>query len=430
MRKNNIYLNILKQKYKGKKVKNPKGGLTAAGRKYFKRKEGANLKPGVKGKANTPEKKRRKGSFLTRFYTNPRGPMKDKKGRPTRLALAARAWGEAAPSTRQQAQKLAAKGRRMLDRYQASKKTKKSLFKEGGGAGGGGGAATSGGFGSGGGTVFTSTNSGIFTPTYGGGGYKRKKNHIREIKRKKDKKSGIDRLSRFLREFTPEKKALEKMYSINATQPLVELMNSVMKSQYPNGRGYGGNLGMKVLDWKKPNTNEEPPKVSEFKGRKRDEKDNDAVIEQKYMEQRIKNLDDESRKKGRDQATEDEVASAANPGLVTLKSYSSGATSSLSPTMRETNPYKRGGDKDKIDDNPEIEKDAPDELEKFMTNLEKYSGYSAATTQTTFAERETLDDKKQEIEVLDDENDEEEQIQPPKGQKKTYSTGDGGGYSM
>jgi hypothetical protein len=426
----NMYLNILKQKYKGKRIKSPKGGLTAAGRKYFKRKEGANLKPGVKGKANTPEKRRRKGSFLTRFYTNPRGPMKDKKGRPTRLALAARAWGEAAPSTRQQAQKLAAKGRRMLDRYQASKKTKKSLFKEGGGAGGGGGAATSGGFGSGGGTVFTSTNSGIFTPTYGGGGYKRKKNHIREIKRKKNKKSGIERLSRFLREFTPEKKALEKMYSINATQPLVELMNSVMKSQYPNGRGYGGNLGMKVLDWKKPNTNEEPPKVSEFKGRKRDEKDNDAVIEQKYMEQRIKNLDDESRKKGRDQATEDEVASAANPGLVTLKSYSSGATSSLSPTMRETNPYKRGGDKDKIDDNPEIEKDAPDELEKFMTNLEKYSGYSAATTQTTFAERETLDDKKQEIEVLDDENDAEEQIQPPKGQKKTYSTGDGGGYSM
>ena len=426
----NMYLNILKQKYKGKRIKSPKGGLTAAGRKYFKRKEGANLKPGVKGKANTPEKRRRKGSFLTRFYTNPRGPMKDKKGRPTRLALAARAWGEAAPSTRQQAQKLAAKGRRMLDRYQASKKTKKSLFKEGGGAGGGGGAATSGGFGSGGGTVFTSTNSGIFTPTYGGGGYKRKKNHIREIKRKKDKKSGIERLSRFLREFTPEKKALEKMYSINATQPLVELMNSVMKSQYPNGRGYGGNLGMKVLDWKKPNTNEEPPKVSEFKGRKRDEKDNDAVIEQKYMEQKIKNLDDESRKKGRDQATEDEVASAANPGLVTLKSYSSGATSSLSPTMRETNPYKRGGDKDKIDDNPEIEKDAPDELEKFMINLEKYSGYSAATTQTTFAERETLDDKKQEIEVLDDENDEEEQIQPPKGQKKTYSTGDGGGYSM
>tara|TARA_Y100001937_G_scaffold49831_1_gene69391 strand:+ start:8484 stop:9755 length:1272 start_codon:yes stop_codon:yes gene_type:complete len=420
----NMYLNILKQKYKGKRIKSPKGGLTAAGRKYFKRKEGANLKPGVKGKANTPEKKRRKGSFLTRFYTNPRGPMKDKKGRPTRLALAARAWGEAAPSTRQQAQKLAAKGRRMLDRYQASKKTKKALFKEGGGAGGGGGAATSGGFGSGGGTVFTSTNSGIFTPTYGGGGYKRRKNHIREIKRKKDKRSGIERLSRFLREYTPEKK------SINATKELTELIKSVTKSQYPAGRGYGGNLGMKVLDWKKPNTDEEPPKVSEFKGKKQDEDNNDAVIEQNYMEQKIKNLKDESRKEGRDQATEDEVVSAANPGLVTLKSYSSGATSSLSPTMRETNPYKRSGDKDKVDDNPEIAKDKlTDLIDKFL-DIEKYSGYSAATTQTTLPEREILEDKKQEIQVLDDDDVEDQEVQPPKGQKKTYSTGDGGGYSM
>jgi hypothetical protein len=107
-----------------KRIKDPKGGLTAAGRKHFKRKEGANLKPGVKGAANTPEKRRRKGSFLTRFYTNPSGPLKDKKGKPTRLALAARAWGESAPSTREQAQKLAAKGRRMLESYKASKKAK------------------------------------------------------------------------------------------------------------------------------------------------------------------------------------------------------------------------------------------------------------------------------------------------------------------
>ena len=427
MRKNNIYLNILKQKYKGKKVKNPKGGLTAAGRKYFKRKEGANLKPGVKGKADTPEKKRRKGSFLTRFYTNPRGPMKDKKGQPTRLALAARAWGEAAPSTRQQAQKLAAKGRRMLDRYQASKKskpTKKAMYKDNGGGAGGGGAATSGSFGSGGGTVFTSTNSGIFNPTYGGGGSKRKRNHIREIKRKKDKRSGIERLGRFLNEYTPVPK------SADLSKALIELMNSVMKSQYPNGRGYGGNLGMKVLDWKKPNTNEEPPKVSEFKGKDNDKDDNAAVLEQKDVEQKIKNLNDQSRKEGRDQSTEDEIVSAANPGIVTLKSFQSAASTGLSPTVREANPYKRGGDKDLIDDNPEIEKDPEDELEKFVTNLEKYSGYSAGTTQTTFAERETLEDAKQEIEVLDDDNDEDEEIQPPKGQKKTYSTGDGGGYSM
>lgn len=104
------------------KLKDPKGGLTAAGRAYFKRKEGANLKPGVKGAADTPEKMRRKGSFLTRFYTNLSGPLKKQNGDPTRLALAARAWGEAAPSTPAAAARLAAKGRALLKRYQASKK--------------------------------------------------------------------------------------------------------------------------------------------------------------------------------------------------------------------------------------------------------------------------------------------------------------------
>ena len=39
-------------------LKDPKGGLTAAGRAHFKKKEGADLKPGVKGKADTPEKQR------------------------------------------------------------------------------------------------------------------------------------------------------------------------------------------------------------------------------------------------------------------------------------------------------------------------------------------------------------------------------------
>ena len=106
-------------------LKDPKGGLTAAGRKKFKRTEGANLKPGVKGPADTPEKMRRKGSFLTRFFTNPSGPMKDDKGRPTRLALSAAAWGEPVPQDASDAAALAAKGRRMLDRYERAKKNKK-----------------------------------------------------------------------------------------------------------------------------------------------------------------------------------------------------------------------------------------------------------------------------------------------------------------
>lgn len=106
---------------KGEKLRDPKGGLTAAGRRFFARTEGANLKPGVKGPADTPEKMRRKGSFLTRFFTNPSGPMKDENGEPTRLALSAAAWGEPVPQNMEDAAALAAKGRRLLERYNSQK---------------------------------------------------------------------------------------------------------------------------------------------------------------------------------------------------------------------------------------------------------------------------------------------------------------------
>ena len=103
-------------------LKDPDGGLTPAGRAHFKKTEGANLKPGVKGPADTPQKMRRKGSFLTRFFTNPSGPMKDESGKPTRLALSAAAWGEPVPQNTEDAAKLAAKGRRLLDKYDGAKK--------------------------------------------------------------------------------------------------------------------------------------------------------------------------------------------------------------------------------------------------------------------------------------------------------------------
>jgi len=70
-----------------KKHKNPKGGLTQAGRDYFKRKEGANLKPPVKKGVNS-----RRVSFAARF-AGMKGPMKNPDGTPTRKALALRAWG-------------------------------------------------------------------------------------------------------------------------------------------------------------------------------------------------------------------------------------------------------------------------------------------------------------------------------------------------
>jgi len=97
--------------------KDPKGGLTAEGRRYFARKEGAHLEPGVKGPADTPDKLRRKGSFLRRHFANLRGPLLDDAGKPTRLALSAHAWGESVPKTLAAARLLAAKGTRLLARY-------------------------------------------------------------------------------------------------------------------------------------------------------------------------------------------------------------------------------------------------------------------------------------------------------------------------
>ena len=76
------------------------------------------------GAANTPEKMKRKGSFLRRHYANPRGPV-SKEGKPTRLALAAHAWGEPVPKSSAAVKKLAAKGKALLKKY-AKSKAKKS----------------------------------------------------------------------------------------------------------------------------------------------------------------------------------------------------------------------------------------------------------------------------------------------------------------
>ena len=70
-----------------KRHQNPKGGLNEAGRKHFKKTEGSNLKAPVKSGVNP-----RRVSFAARF-AGMKGPMKDSKGRPTRKALALKAWG-------------------------------------------------------------------------------------------------------------------------------------------------------------------------------------------------------------------------------------------------------------------------------------------------------------------------------------------------
>ena len=108
-----------------KEHKDPKGGLSAKGRAAYNEATGSNLKPGVKGEANTPEKMRRKGSWAVRFYGRSElPPLKKPNGEPTRLALSARAWGEKVPETVEEARAIAAKGRELLAKYKQSKESK------------------------------------------------------------------------------------------------------------------------------------------------------------------------------------------------------------------------------------------------------------------------------------------------------------------
>ena len=72
-----------------KEGKDPKGGLNAKGRASAKE-QGMNLKPPAPNPKNEKDAARRK-SFCARMGGMP-GPMKDEKGKPTRKALALKAW--------------------------------------------------------------------------------------------------------------------------------------------------------------------------------------------------------------------------------------------------------------------------------------------------------------------------------------------------
>jgi hypothetical protein len=114
-----------KRAAKKAREKDPKGGLTAAGRSAFARKDGSHLKPGVTKLLSemTPQDMRRKGSWAVRFYGRKQlPPLVDDRGRPTRHALSAHAWGEPVPRTVAAARRIAAKGERLLQRYRRIKK--------------------------------------------------------------------------------------------------------------------------------------------------------------------------------------------------------------------------------------------------------------------------------------------------------------------
>lgn len=77
----------------GRGEKSKKGGLTAKGREKYNRETGSNLKAPVTKKQaeKSPEAASRRKSFCARM-SGVEGPMKDKKGKPTRKAKALKRW--------------------------------------------------------------------------------------------------------------------------------------------------------------------------------------------------------------------------------------------------------------------------------------------------------------------------------------------------
>ena len=75
-----------------KSDKNPTGGLSESGRRRINAATGSKLqRPVTKKSGLSKREKGRRKSFCARMKGMP-GPLKDKKGRPTRKALALKRW--------------------------------------------------------------------------------------------------------------------------------------------------------------------------------------------------------------------------------------------------------------------------------------------------------------------------------------------------
>ena len=185
-------------------------------------------------------------------------------------------------------------------------KRKGKIYKEDGG-----------GFGDGGGTVFTSTNSGIFSPTYGNTGKKNKK-----------KRTGIERLGSFVSNKSPEKKMVK---STTFTLDLVDWVKDALLKDEAKFRQQTSGEDIN-------------PQTKEIEGRRNPvefdaEPDKNAAIEQKDMERKIRNLDDDEDIKGNKPDEKGDASQVAPAGLeIQLTDWGSGS---------EKGPLVTGGYKDK-----------------------------------------------------------------------------------
>lgn len=107
-------------------TQDPKGGLSAAGRRAFAKSEGAHLKPGVRKpiRAMTIEEMRCKGSWAVRFFGRTElPPLQDQSWQAYAIRTDCRSLGRArAENEIVGAPEIAEKGKRLLARYQREKK--------------------------------------------------------------------------------------------------------------------------------------------------------------------------------------------------------------------------------------------------------------------------------------------------------------------
>ena len=212
------------------------------------------------------------------------------------------------------------------------------LLKENGG---GGGAATSGSFGGGAGTVFTSQDSGVFTPSYGGRSERKKR---WEKKRKGKKRTGVERLGLFLNDHSPERKMQKEFNS--STVELIKWVREELQKDDIKFRQQTSSTS--INDQTKQTDGLRNPVVYDA------EPDKQADVEQKDMESKIRNLDDSENVKSEKPDEKGDASQTAPAGLSVQLSYGSGT---------ESGPTVAGGYRDqeagRIDAEEEDDKDSP-----------------------------------------------------------------------
>ena len=224
-----------------------------------------------------------------------------------------------------------------------------------------------GGFGEGGGTAFTSTDSGIFTPTHSDRGTRNKNN--------KKRRTGIDRLADFITDNSPERK-MEK--SQNDTQTIVDLLNWVRlelrkedaKGFRQQNSGTGMNDQIPQIDWDKEKEEQDDsssdPVEFDSKPSKQSADAQDSITD------RIKQLDDsDDSEKPQDTGSARQAAPAGLNIKLAMPSAAVQYDSLGQGGSKDTKQY--GQVEDPEIEGTEVEEEEPtDEIKKLLKLLEKF----------------------------------------------------------